>query len=137
MQPHFELTFEPSISAIYIGLNALIMLFLAFLVTFQRLRNKVDIGDGGNEALIKAIRAHGNNVEYVPIALLMLAVIEIMGAPAYVLHLTGGMLTFGRISHAYGLHGTTGSSAGRMLGTLTTWIIIIILASTCLYYGLR
>ncbi|MEQ1890684.1 MAG: MAPEG family protein, partial [Alphaproteobacteria bacterium] len=53
------------ISTLYIGLNALIMLILALLVVRGRLQTSIEIGDGGNEDMIKATRAHGNNVEYV------------------------------------------------------------------------
>ena len=50
-------------AALYAGLNLLILLALAFLVTRQRLKARVNFGDGTHPALPRAIRAQGNAVE--------------------------------------------------------------------------
>lgn len=123
------------ITALYAGFNALIMLCLAALVVRGRRKYSIGLGDGGEEKMLAAIRAHGNNVEYVPVALLLILVLELMGAWGWTLHLLGAALTVARIAHGYGLTKTAGSSAGRVMGTLVTWIVILVGALECLYLG--
>jgi len=61
-----------SIVMFYAGLNALIALVLALLVTRQRGITKTSLGTGGHPALKRAVRAHGNFIENVPLILLLL-----------------------------------------------------------------
>ena len=61
-----------SITLFYAGLNGLIALGLAFLVVRLRQKTGTGIGTGTSPALERAIRAHGNFVEYVPLILILL-----------------------------------------------------------------
>ena len=54
--------------ALWTGANLLLMLVLALNVSRLRIKNMRDPVDP--EVLEKAVRAHGNNIEYVPAALL-------------------------------------------------------------------
>jgi uncharacterized membrane protein YecN with MAPEG domain len=56
----------------YAALNALIMLVLGILVVRARVVTQTDIGDGGKPAMAGPLRAHGNNSEWVPMALLLM-----------------------------------------------------------------
>ena len=123
------------VSTIYIGVNALLTLALAVLVVRARVQTKTDIGDAGNPHMIKAQRAHANNVEYVPMALIVMASAEMAYAPVWLLHALGIGLTVGRIAHAVGLYQSTGASAGRLIGTLLTWLALLVGGLACLYYG--
>lgn len=125
------------VTAIYVGLNALLTLALALMVVRGREKHSVRIGSGGNEDMEKAVRAHGNNVEYVPIALIMIAVLELMSAPAALLHGLGAALTVGRLAHAQGLHSTLGRSPGRIGGMVVTWAVYLVGAGACLWYGIQ
>ena len=87
------------VTALYAGLMGLWLLGLGFEVMRRRRRHDVSIGDGGVRELELAMRAHGNACEYVPIALIVLALAEGMGAPGWVLHLSGLMLVAGRLIH--------------------------------------
>lgn len=128
--------FPLSITLVYLGLNALIMLALGVIVSVARLKTRIDLGDGGNATLLQAIRAHGNNSEYVPIALIMLAALELMAGPPWLLHGLGGALTLGRLLHAQGLYQSSGRSFGRVLGTSLTWLVLAAGGGACLYLGL-
>lgn len=109
-----------TVTALYAGLMGLWMLILGFEVMRRRRRFDVSYGGGGQPALEQAMRAHGNACEYIPIALILLAVAESMGAPARMLHLLGLMLVLGRLLHGwYFLTGATRLSA-RILGMLLT-----------------
>ncbi|MCK9992583.1 MAG: uncharacterized protein Dbin4_01103 [Alphaproteobacteria bacterium] len=122
------------VSTLYIGLNALIMFILSILVVRARMQTGVEVGDGGREELIKAQRAHGNNVEYVPISLLILIAVELAGAPVWLLHGLGGGLTVARISHGIGMHTSSGRSPGRALGASLSWLVMLAGGLACIYY---
>lgn len=112
--------------AFYAAINALIMLALGMLVVRARVRTRTEIGDGGDPAMIGPLRAHANNTEYVPMAILLLLVLYALGANAIVIHAVGGTLTLGRILHAFGLSRNVGTSTPRFLGMVLTWLSYIV-----------
>ena len=116
---------------LYIGLNLLLTLVLAILVVRQRAKHSVSLGDGGNADVERAIRAHGNNVEYVAIALPGLIALGLLGASLTLLHAAGLLVTAGRVAHAIGI--SNGISIFRQLGTLATWIGVAVLGVGCLW----
>ena len=116
---------------LYIGLNLLLTLVLAILVVRQRAKHSVSLGDGGNADVERAIRAHGNNVEYVAIALPGLIALGLLGASLTLLHAAGLLVTVGRVAHAIGI--SNGISIFRQLGTLATWIGVAVLGVGCLW----
>ena len=116
------------ITGLYAGLCAVILLVLAVRVILLRWSTKTGIGDGGDRRLARAIRIHGNAIEYVPIALILMLVAELSGAAPALLHGCGIALVAARISHALGLAGTAGVSVGRSLGVTATFAVILVLA---------
>lgn len=117
-----------TITALYASLLALVFLTLSFNIIRLRFKLKVGVGDGGKQTLTKAIRAHGNFSEYVPIALILLAGYELSGANSLWLHALGGMLLLGRILHAIGLSKSVGTTIPRFVGTIITFVVMLILA---------
>jgi uncharacterized membrane protein YecN with MAPEG domain len=122
--------------ALYAGLNALILLGLSLLVVRARRAHKVLIGDGGNPALVRAQRAHGNAAEYIPLVLILMLALAGLKASTLLLHAIGIALTFGRLLHGIGLNQSAGVSVGRALGMVLTWAALIVAAASCLYYAL-
>jgi uncharacterized membrane protein YecN with MAPEG domain len=112
--------------ALYAATNALIMLVLGILVVRARLKTHTEIGDGGNPAMMAAVRAHANNTEYVPVALLLMLILIPLRANGYVIHAVGATLTLGRLLHAVGLSRSVGTSIPRLLGMLLTWTSYLI-----------
>jgi uncharacterized protein len=111
----------------YAALNGLIMLVLSILVVRARVTTQTLIGDEGKPAMAAPLRAHANNTEYVPMALiLMWALTTPLGASIWLIHGVGVPLTVGRILHAIGLSKTTGNSTARFLGMILTWIAYIV-----------
>jgi len=123
-----------SATLLYVGLNGLILLTLAVLTVRTRVTTRTDIGDGDKDSMIKAVRAHGNAAEYVPLALILIGALEVAGAPSALLHGLGVALTAGRLMHAQGLYSSLGTSPGRLVGTLLTWLVYAVGAGACLYY---
>ena len=71
---------KPAIAALMLwsGLLGLLYLVLAGWVVRHRYRAKVGIGDGGDPALARAVRVHGNFAEYVPLTLVLLLLLVLL-----------------------------------------------------------
>jgi uncharacterized membrane protein YecN with MAPEG domain len=123
--------------ALYAALNGLIILILSVLVTRARRRHKILLGDGANESMLRAQRAHGNAVEYVPIVLILLLTLASLQASMILIHVIGILLTFGRILHAIGLSRSSTVSIGRSGGILLTWLALLLAIVGCFFYALR
>jgi len=129
------LTTSVQILALYAGLNILLNLVLAYRVSGNRVRAKVMTGTGDDTKLYNASRAHITNVEYAPIGLIGLAVLTMLASSLWLLHAVGILLTLGRLLHAIGVSRTSDSSPPRLLGTLLTWVALLIAGLACLYYA--
>jgi hypothetical protein len=127
----------PKISLLFASLHVLLMLALAVPVVIHRNTHRIGIGDGGDRRLARKIRVHGNFVEYVPMALLVLALLELCGLPAPWVWGLGGALLLGRLLHAFGLSRSGGYSVGRFTGTLLTWLALVSMAMAGLWLSLR
>src|SRR5437899_6816076 len=121
--------------ALYVTLNAIIMLALGMLVVRARVKTKTPIGDGGDTTMIGAIRAHANNTEYAPLPLLMMVIVNSLGAPFWIIHAIGVPLTFGRIFHAVGLSRSVGPSLPRLIGMVLTWAAFIVGIAACGWFA--
>ena len=111
----------PQVTALYAALLGLLIVVLGARVALVRRSGRVGIGDGGNHELLRRIRVHGNAVENVPLALLLLLVAELTNVGAAWLHAYGIVLILGRLLHAFGLSRHAGVSFGRLFGIVLTW----------------
>lgn len=121
----------PSITAGYLAVLALIYVALGMQVVRLRRRHKVGFGDGGNEELRCAIRAHGHFAEYVPLIALMIAFLEMSGLPGAKIHTLMGMLLVSRLLHPFGMYAKPNSlqfRIGRIGGMLLTIAVTVIAA---------
>lgn len=125
-----------TITALYAGLAGLLLLMLAANVVRLRRARRIGIGDGGDPQLTRAIRAHANAIENVPVVLLLMALAEAGGQPGWLLHGLGLALVLGRVLHAWGLTGSAGLSLGRFVGMLLTWASLAGGALAALQVGL-
>ncbi len=114
------------ITSIYASLSVLLIVKLSLSVIKLRRLNRVSVGDGGIEELQLAIRAHSNALEYIPIALMLLFMLELNGAPKILIHVLGLTLLVGRILHAMGLPAKDFKK--RVLGMQITIYLLIGLA---------
>ena len=125
-----------NITAVYASLVGLLLIVLSSRVVRWRRELSVGLGDGGEESLLRAQRAQANFIEYVPIALLLLAVAESQGLTGWLLHTSGVILVLARLLHAWGLSKSSGRSFGRFWGTLLTWAVILALSLANIYGAL-
>ncbi|MEG2041126.1 MAG: MAPEG family protein, partial [Hafnia sp.] len=91
------------VSALYVVLGALLLIKLSLNVVKLRMQYRVAYGDGGFYELQTAIRVHGNAVEYIPIAAILLVMMEMNGSLIWMIHVCGILLIAGRLMHSYGL----------------------------------
>ena len=123
------------ITALYAGLLALLLLALRIIRLRWKLR--VGIGDGGDRTMLRAVRAHGNAAEYVPITLLLLLAVELNHGNPLLLHACGAIFVGSRLLHAIGLTRSGGPSWPRTAGTLGTMAVVIVLAVAAIAGFLR
>ncbi len=113
--------FASVLTAIYIK--------LALNVIALRGKNQVSLGNGGVDDLEKAIRAHGNFSEYVPISLILMGCLELNQAPWWLVGIFGLSLTIGRVLHSLGMKDLPPDFSKRILGMKLTLNTLIGLAA--------
>lgn len=114
------------ITGLYAGIAALLLVALSLRVIWARYAARVEIGDGGDAGLTRRIRAHANFVEYVPVALIVIALAEANGAASVLVHSLGAALIASRVAHAVGFVATTGPSVGRAAGVVLTLLVLLV-----------
>lgn len=117
---------------VYAALLTLLFVALSVRTLLLRRRLGIDIGDAGNESLLRATRAHGNFAEYVPLALLLVFMAELLGAAPVIVHGACASLVAGRLSHAFGVSRTPENHAYRVFGMAMTFTALLIGALTIL-----
>lgn len=88
------------ITTLFVGIFAVIQVPLTVMVGYRRARTGIQFFDGGDQVLLRRMRAHANYTETVPIVLLAMACAETTGAAAWALWLGGLSLLVGRLMHA-------------------------------------
>ena len=114
-----------TVTPIYAGLAAFMLVALSVRVIRGRGVARVGLGDGDNLTLRRAMRAHGNFVEYVPLVLLLMALAEFQAAAAWQVHLVGVLLLVGRLAHALGVSREPEPRNFRVVGMALTFAALI------------
>jgi uncharacterized protein len=125
-----------SIVPMYAAILALLFLYLSALVIKQRRIAKVALGDGNVPALKRAIAAHSNFSQYVPICLILLAFIESAQFNAYFIHALGAALLLGRACHAYGISQAPEKMIFRRMGMVLTFTMLFVASLMLLIYAI-
>lgn len=113
------------VTALYASILAALMIWLSIEVIKQRRKAQVKYADGGVDALQIARSAHSNAVDYIPITLIMMALLEYNGASLWMVHVCGGLFVIGRILHAKGI--LADRLKGRVSGMKLTFLVMAIL----------
>ena len=118
----------PFVTALYGGIYALILLALGLMVSRRRRQAGIGLGAGGDPQLERAIRVHGNAVEWGLAVLLLMLIAEENRASHILLHACGIVFIIARVIHAAGLARRSGHSAGRVIGAVLTYVVLAVLA---------
>ncbi len=122
------------ITTFYACLLAFLLIYLALQVVKLRIKHKSGLGHD-QKSLLVAGRNHANASEYIPIALILLALAELNGVNGLFMHLCGTSLLIARVAHAWGFKAGFGAThTGRYWGTVLTWVSILALCIINLAY---
>ncbi|MVZ97837.1 MAPEG family protein [Sphingorhabdus sp. IMCC26285] len=111
---------------------ALVNLWLMIRCGQARTKESVSVGDGGNEFVIRRMRAHANFVESAPFVLILLAALEATAGTSNWLWGIGILYIVGRLAHGLGMDGGA-LGKGRMVGTLISMLTLAGLAIWALW----
>ena len=117
------------ITALYAGLLGLLAILLANQVLYGRLRTG-RIADWKPDTLL---RVQANFVEQVPMALIVLLVLELQGVQPMLIHAFGGLLVVLRLAHAWGLSRDPGATYPRLIGAQGTFLLVSIMSVAAIY----
>ena len=123
----------PVITGLYAAIMGLLLLWLDAQVGRLRGQKQVSLYDGGDKELATAIRKQGNFTEHVPLVLVLMALVELNGAPTWLLNATGVALVVGRILHPLGLDYDKMANPMRAIGVLLTLLVILVLSGYGFY----
>ena len=90
---------DVSISLAIAAIFGLLHVIFTLRVGNYRFRSKISLGDGGDRELRNRVRAHGNFIENVPIALLLILLNDLDGAQESTLVVMGATLLASRLTH--------------------------------------
>lgn len=111
---------------------ALVNIWLSVRIGRVRMAERISVGDGGNENVIRRMRAQANFVENAPFVLILIGAIELSGRAGWWLWVVGLLFIVGRIAHGFGMDGGT-LARGRMVGTIITMLTLLGLALYAIY----
>lgn len=117
----------------YAALLALLFVGLSVRTLRMRRRLQIAIGDAANPTMLRAMRAHANFAEYVPLSLLLLFLVEATGAGSYMVHALGASTLVGRVLHAYGVSQVKENFAFRVAGMALTLTPLIVASIRLLF----
>ena len=122
------------VTSVFAGLAAVALAVLGLRVAYYRMRTRISYGDQDDRVLRRRIRAHGNFIEYVPVALIALALIELNGAPKWQVWTLGVALALARLAHAVGISASIPPL--RASGATLTFLVLAISGALLLWQAL-
>ena len=121
----------PTITALYAALLTFYLIVMSFYVIITRAKTDTLLGHGDSIPMLVAMRRHGNLIEYMPFAILIMALAEITGLGSTWLHIAGIALIAGRLIHPLGV-AEKSPLIPRVVGVLLTFAAMLIPAVSIL-----
>jgi len=115
------------ITALTAAALSLLCVMLALKVIGIRRRDKISVGDGGSDELLRAMRAQANLLEYAPLTLILMACAEINGVHWIILALLAIAFIAGRVLHPAGIKEASAPGKARVLGMILTLNVMLAL----------
>jgi uncharacterized membrane protein YecN with MAPEG domain len=117
---------------LYAGIMGLLAVALATQVLWARINAK-KLPDWKPDT---TMRVQANFVENVPLALILLYLLEAGGAPGVIVHVLGAALVIARLLHAWGYSGNPGATYPRLIGAQATFLLLSIMGFGLIYMAL-
>ncbi len=121
------------ITALYTSILAFIMLFLAYKTSARRTEAKINLGTGNDDLMERRSRAFGNFIEFVPMFILLMAMMEVQGYGTIYVHILGITTVVGRILHALGMTNSIKIINGRFVGAILAYLSLLVAGAFVLY----
>ncbi len=121
---------------LYAALLALLYIFLSVRTIRLRRKLQVALGAGEHPEMLRAMRVHANFAEYVPLALILVCMVESQGTAAWLVHALGAALLIGRCLHAYGVSQVQETFAFRVSGMVLTFTVLGVSSALILFRSL-
>jgi hypothetical protein len=125
-----EVVMPLPVTALYAALLTIVCLALMSMVGQHRGKLGVSLGDAGDREMIERNRRHLNFVENVPLALLLIALVEANGAGKTWVHVLGATLLVARIVHPFGIDASNMVRPARFIGAAGTVLVMLAAAFT-------
>jgi hypothetical protein len=116
------------ITALYAGILGVLMLVLAMRVSRARMESGASLSTDATPKLVEAIRRHGNFIEWVPFALLLMLIGELDGMSPLALHAAGAALVVARVLHPLGVKVDVMPHPLRAAGATLTFVVVLLLS---------
>ena len=123
------------VTALAAAICALLLIFMKFKVIGQRIRTETMFG-AGEDAKMKMVRGtHANLAENAPIALILMALLEMTSAHHWTLTGLAALFLIARVVHIYGMyqHHDTGNVRFRQAGVIGSTLSIVAMALWVIY----
>jgi hypothetical protein len=128
----------PTVTLIFAAAFGLLDLWLGVRVSSVRVSRKVSLGHGDVPGMEARMRSHANFNEYVPIALILMLLIELNVGASRALWVIGALLVLARVLHPFGMD-RPAPNPYRAGGAMLTWGVLLALVvwAVLLAYGIR
>lgn len=101
--------------------------WLGWRIATLRAALKVSVGDGGEDALLRRMRAQANFIENAPIFLILLVALELSGGNRWLLASAAAAFLLARVAHGVGMDGGA-VARWRAVGMMTQTLALAVLA---------
>ena len=125
------------VTLLYAGIAGLLLLLLTANILREWVMMVRKVGGAGavsDQNLQRALKIQQSFVEYVPLILIMLLLLELTGVPKIMLYALGAAVLVARLLHAYGSGGGAGADLCRAIGAQATFVVLTIASLACIVY---
>jgi uncharacterized protein len=124
----------PVVTAAAAAVLGLVFAALSAWVMAGRLSMGVLHGDGGKQALNRRTRAHANFIEYVPLILLLAALLESGGSSRTLIEVLPVVLVVARLMHPFGMLAPDNSTRQKVFRgwASSATLVVLVIASVAL-----
>jgi uncharacterized membrane protein YecN with MAPEG domain len=113
------------VTSFYAALLTGLLVWLSIRVIGERRRARIAVGTGEDRGLLRASRAQANFAEYVPMAVILLGLLETAGTSPFLTHALGVALLGGRVMHGVGIAREPEDFRLRQIGMALTFGVLI------------
>ncbi len=121
------------VTSLYAAAFTILVAALSNIVSAKRGNSNIAILHGDDMNLAVWIRRHGNLVETIPLALLLMGLAEARMLTTYWLHFAGSVLLVSRFLHLFGLNAQQAKAPLRIAGGVGTQFTTLALAGYLLW----